>query len=293
MKKTAQYAHAYLIDRPGHLPTDFRVKVDFAKLVCGLFLPPRRHGRFAVASCHARILLLFPDMLAVVSHPFTGSSRVDIRIEEIVVIEQRRLFPDASITIRASDAVQEWPYDMHEEGFVGEFLSHLRHLLLTNQPAERPLVRGIFGEPLDHKFGCGESDNLGRSEALAARFFSAPTTTIRKGWFFRTKVLLIPGEYLALSSRRILWLSDQIDGVYRPSGMIAKYAPARHISEIRFSRQGDTCEINLDFFANIRWSVPIQPDFCDDAESFTKQTRELLLSRGAKKWPEHLPVERA
>ncbi len=292
MKKTVQYSHAYLIQRPDHLPTDFPVKADFAKLICGLFLPSRRHGRFAVASCPARILLLFPDSVAAVPHPSTGSPRVDIRIDEIVVIEQRRLFPDASISIQASDGVQECPYDVHEEGSVGEFLSHLRHLFLTNQPAERTLGRSVFGEPLDHKFGCGESDNVDRSEALDARFFSAPTTMIRKRWLSRATVL-IPGEYLALTSRRILWLSDQIDGVYQPSGMIAKYAPLRHISEIRFGRRGDTCEINLEFWGNIRWSVPIQPDFYDEAESFTKQARELLRPRGAKKWPERLPVERA
>ncbi len=188
MKKTVQYTHAYLIHRPDRLPTDFPVEADFAKLVCGLFLPPRRHRRFAVASYPARILLLFPDMVTVVPHPSTGVPPVEVRLSEIVVIEQRRLFPDASITIRAFEAIQEWPYDVHEEGFVGEFLFHLRHLFLANQPAERTLGRGVFGEPLDHKFGCGESDNVDRSEALAARFFSAPSTMIRKRWLFRTNV---------------------------------------------------------------------------------------------------------
>ena len=282
MKKTQQYSHAYLIQRPDHLPTDFPVKADFAKLICGLFLPSRRRGKFGVAFCPARILLLFPDSVAVVAHPSTGSPRADIQIDDIVVIEQRRLLLDASISIRASDVVQEWPYDVHEEGSVAEFLSHLRHLFLTNQPAERTLGRSVFGEPLDHKFGCGESDHVDRSEALTARFFSAPSTMIRKRWLVRTNVL-VPGEYLALTSRRILWLSDQIDGVYQPSGMIAKYAPLRYISEIRFSRRGDTCEINLDFWGSIRWSVPIQPDFCDEAKSFTKQAREVLLSREAQK----------
>ncbi len=282
MKKTVQYTHAYLIHRPDHLPSDFPVKADFAKLICGLFFPPRRRGRFAGASSPARVLLLLPDMMAVVSHPSTGLPRVDVRIDEIVVIEQRRLFLDASITIRSSGAIQEWQYDVREEGLVGEFLLQLRHLLLTNQPAERKFGRCIFGEPLDHKFGCGESDHVDRSEVLTARFFSAPSTMIRKRWLFPTNVP-VAGEYLALTSRRILWLSDQIDGVYQASGMMSKYAPLRHISDIRFGGQGNTREINLEFFANIRWSVPIQPDFCNEAESFTKQTQRLLLWDGAQK----------
>jgi len=280
MKKTAQYAYAYLIRRSDQLPTDFPVKTDFAKLICGLFLP-RRHGS-AGASCHARILLLFPDMVTVVPHPATGSPPVEIQLNEIVVIEQRRLFPDASITIRAGKAIQKWPYDMHEEGLVGEFLFRLRQLFLTKQAKERTVGRGIFGEPLDHKFGCGESDHVDRSEALTARFFSAPSTMVRKRWLFRTKVP-VPGEYLALTSRRILWLSDQIDGVYQASGMMVKYAPLRHISEIRFHRQENACEIKLEFFADIPWCVPIQSDFCDDAESFTKQTQRLLLWHEAQK----------
>jgi len=276
MKKTAQYAHAYLIYRHDHLPTDFPVEADFAGLVCGLFLPPKRQGKFAVASCPARILLLFPHIVTVVPHPSSGPPRLNVRLSDIAVIEQRHLFPDASITIRAADAIQQWPYDLHEEGLVAEFLFQLRQLFLTNQPKERPVGRGVFGEPLDHKFGCGESDNLDRGEALNTRFFSAPSTMVKKKWLFRTNVS-IPGEYLALTSRRILWLSDQIDGVYQQSGIMSRCAPLRRISDIRFSRQENTCEISLEFFENIRWSVPIQPDFCDEAESFTRQTRGLLL----------------
>lgn len=282
MKKTAQYTHAYLIYRHDHLPTDFPVEADFAKLVCGLFLPPRRQGRFAVAACPARILLLFPDMVAIIPYPATGSPRLNLRLNEIVVIEQRQLFPDASITMRASKAIHEWPYGVHEGGLVGEFLFQLRQLFLANEPKERTAGRGIFGEPLDHKFGCGESDYVDRSEALTARFFSAPSTLVQKRWLFPTKVA-VPGEYLALTSRRILWLSDQIEGVYQPAGMMAKYVPLRHISDIRFRRQENACEIRLEFSANIRWRVPIQTDFCDEAESFTKQTQRLLLWQEAEK----------
>ena len=282
MKKTQQYSHAYLIQRPDHLPTDFPVNADFAKLICGLFLPSRRRGKFGVASCPARILLLFPDSVAVVAHPSTGSPRADIQIDDIVVIEQRRLLLDASISIRASDVVQEWPYDVHEEGFVGEFLSHLRHLFLTNQPAERTLGRSVFGEPLDHKFGCGESDHVDRSEALTARFFSAPSTMIRKRWLVRTNVL-VPGEYLALTSRRILWLSDQIDDNYEPRGIMSRFAPLRQVAEINVGNQNGTCEIVLTLFCGIHWRLPIQADFYGEAKSFAKQAYRLLEWRDAKK----------
>lgn len=282
MKKTAQYEHAYLINTRDHVPTDFPVEADFERLICGLFLPPRHPGRLNKSAHSARIVLLFDDKVAVVPHPATESSPAEVRLDQILAVEHRRVFPDATITVRTPDNAQEWSYDLHAEGLVGEFLFQLRQILLTDEQTEGRTSRATFGEPLDHKFGCGESDNLDRSEPLIARFFSAPTTLIRKKWLLKTKTT-VPGEYLALTSRRALWLSDQIDDSYEPRGIMSRFAPLRQVADIDVRSQDGTCEIVLTLFGGIHWRLPIQADFHGEAESFAKQGYRLLERRGTKK----------
>lgn len=282
MKKTAQYDHAYLIHRPDHLPADFPVEADFERLQCGLFLPARHASRLNESAHSARIVLLFLDRVAVMPHPVTGLSPAEVRLDEILAIEHRRLFPDAAITVRTADGAQHWPYDLHSEGFVGEFLFQLRQILLTEEKATGRGGRASFGEPLDHKFGCGESDNLDRAEPLIARFFSAPTTLMQKKWFLKTKTT-IPGEYLALTSRRALWLSDQIDDNYEPRGIMSRFAPLRQVSDIEVRRQDGACEIVLTLVGGMDWRLPIQADFYEEAESFAKQAYRILEWREAKK----------
>jgi hypothetical protein len=282
MKTTAEYDLPYLIGRREHLPKDFSVDADFGQLISALFLPSRRHPKLKGLTYSARILLLFPSMVVVVRHPATKIRPLILRLEEIVAVELRHVFPEPLITIRTARAAEEWAYRMQAEGIVRDFLSQLRRFLLREELTRHCLGRNVFGEPLDHKFGCGESDNLERDEPLLARFFSAASTAVRKRWFFRTKVP-IAGEYLALATRRILWLSDGIDGVYQPKGMMSSYAALHHIGEIRFSRPDNACEIQVEFCANVRWRVPIQPDFYDEAESFTKQAQRVLQRHGARK----------
>lgn len=282
MKKTAQYEHAYLINRPDQLPSDFPVEADFERLICGLFLPPRHPGRLNKSPHCARIVLLFHDRVGVVPHPATEASRMEVRLDEIFAIEHRRVFPDAMITVRTPNDAHEWSYDLHAEGFVGEFLFQLRQILLSDEATEGRTTRASFGEPLDHKFGCGEADNLDRSEPLIARFFSAPTTLVRKKWFLKAKTT-IPGEYLALTARRALWLSDQIDDNYEPRGIMSRFAPLRQVADINVRNQNGTCEIVLTLFCGIHWRLPIQADFYGEAKSFAQQAYRLLEWRDAKK----------
>ncbi len=282
MKMTVEYDQPYFISRREQLPKDFPVDADFEQLTSALFLPPRRHAKLKGITYPARILLLFPKRVIVVWHPTTKMRPVTVRLDEIVIVEQRRLFPDAMITIQTTHTAEEWAYQVQAEGILGEFLSQLRAFLLKEEPSQPSVGRSIFGEPLDYKFGCGESDILDRGETLVARFFSAASNVTQKRWFFRTSVP-IAGEYLAVSSRRVVWLSGRIDGVYEPKGMTSSYVPLRHIDEIRFIPQDKICEIQFDLGGNVRWRVPIQPDFYDEAASFTKQVQRFLSWHRARK----------
>jgi hypothetical protein len=282
MKKTAEYTYAYLVGQREHLPTDFPLDVDFEQVVSGMFLPARAYGRLRGLRSPACIVLLLPRLLLVSLNPREGGTQRSIPLHEILAIESRRVFPEGRITVRTANSTHEWPYDLHAEGFVTEFMYQLRQSLLAYEETQRSPGRSIFGEPLNHKFGCAESDNLDRGEPVTARFFSAPATTIRKRWFFRIK-LPVPGEYVAMTSRRAVYITDRVDGIYQPTGIMSCYVPLRHIVEIGLHCQEESCEMNLALYGGICWRVPIQLDSYDEAESFVKQARRVLVWHGAEK----------
>lgn len=163
-----------------------------------------------------------------------------------------------------------------------EFMDQLRQALLSDQGTQRGPDRSMFGEPLNHKFGCAEADHVDRGEPLITRFFSAPSTTIRKKWFFKIK-LAVPGEYLAVTSRRVIRITDRVDGIYQPTGIMSSYTPLQNFAGIGLHCQEKTCEMNLAFYGGICWRVPIQPDSHDEAKSFVKQARRLLVWHEAEK----------
>jgi hypothetical protein len=282
MKKAAEYRQAYLIGRQEHLPTDFPLAVDFEQVVSGMFVPARAYGRLIGPRSPACIVLLLPTMLLVSVHPREGGTRKIIPLHEILAIESRQVFPEGRITIRTANSVHEWPYDLHAEGYVTEFMYQLRQAVLSDEETQRSPDRSIFGEPLNHRFGCAESDSLDRGEPLIARFFSAPSITIRKRWLFKIK-LPVPGEYLAVTSRRVVWITNRVDGIHQATGIMSSYAPLRHFVGIGLHCQEKTCEMNLAFYGGICWRVPIQPDLHDEAKSFVKQARRLLVWHEAEK----------
>jgi hypothetical protein len=293
MKKTAEYSYAYLIGRKEQLPADFPLAVNFEQVISGILLPARAYGRLRGLRSPACIVLLLPKLLLVSLNPREGGTRRTIPLHEILAVESRRVFPEGRITVRTKNSTHEWPYDVHAEGFVIEFMYQLRHALLSDKGTQRGPGRSIFGEPvcctyvihtqaLNHKFGCAESDHLDRGEPLITRFFSAPSTAIRKRWLFKIR-LPVPGQYLAVTPRRVVWITDQVDGIYQPTGILSSYAPLQHLVGIALHCQEKNCEMNLSFDGGLYWRVPIQTDFHDEAKSFVKQARRLLVWQEAEK----------
>jgi hypothetical protein len=281
MKKTAQYTLPYLIFRRDHLPADFPLDVDFEKLVSGIFLPAECAAWWRKSRRPARVILLFPDTLMVATHPTAPMASVSIPLGEIIAVETRRLFPEGRLTVHTAKCDHEWTYDVHAEGFATEFKFQLRQSLLVEEGPNHPQGRSIFGEPLDYKFGCAEADNLDRREPAIARFFSAPSRSLQKSWIFKRHVSL-PGDYLAVTARRILWATDRFDGMHQPSGIVSSYAPLRHMVDVDLNCMEKTCEIDIELHGGILWRVPIQLDFYDEAESFIKQVRRLTIRDQAR-----------
>lgn len=261
------YAFVYPIRGSGHLPSDFPVAVDFERVVSGIFLPQDQSGWFSKSRHPARILVLLPDVLVVATHPSSGEPEIRFRTGDIVAIESSRILLDGRLTVHTAASSHQWRYNTREVRHVDEFLLQLRQLTMPEQDAFPRVSGAVFGSPLDFKFAAAESSELDPGERVLVKFFSPPRELIDKRWFVETHSWQ-PGDYVALTSRRILWITDRSDGHRSAFGTISTYAALRHLSEIRLTHREGVCELAVSVEGHQDWCIPIPTELREQARSF-------------------------
>lgn len=270
-----RYAFIFPVRGREHLPADFPVRVDFERVVSGVFLPQEQCDWFQKPRYPAHILLLLPDELRAIAHPASGEQEVRIPLRDVLAIESTHILLDGRLTVYTSDCVHTWRYNTRDERHVDELLFHLRRATMAG---ETPLTRSskvlTFGEPLDLKFAGAESRELDPDERLLARIFVAPRLEVRKNWVFKTESWT-PGEYLALTSRRVLWITDQCNDFRSQCGSTARYAALQYLFGIRVTHHGQQFGLNVSLCGRLHWQVTLGRNLHDEAESFVECTRGL------------------
>lgn len=267
------YAFVYPIRGPEHLPPDFPVDLDPARLVSGIFLPQEQSGWFHRPSYPAHVLCLMPDELFSVAHPLSGEQVVRLSLRDIVAIESSRIMLDGRLTIYTLGSGHLWRYNTRDARHVDEFLFDLRRATMLEPEAMRRCEMLIFGEPLDLKFTMTESRELDPGERRLARIFIAPKLEERRSWVFGTDSWT-PGEYLAMTSRRILWISDRGNDVPH-CRTTTTYAAADRISDIGVTYHEERCVLNISLSSHVRWRIPVAQHLHEEAASFVDCVRTL------------------
>ncbi len=270
------YAFVYLIRGSEHLPSDFPVAVDFDRAVSGVFLPQDQSGWFSKSRYPARILVLLPEVLVVATHPSSDESEIRIRTADILAIESSRILLDGRLTVHTAESSHQWRYNTRDGRHVDEFLLQLRQLTMSEQDGFQKTSRFVFGSPLDFKFAAAESSELDPGERVLVRFFSPPRQLIDKHWFVETHSWQ-PGDYVGLTSRRILWITDRSDGRRSVFGTISTYAALRHLSEISLTHREGVCELAVSV-GHQDWRVPIPTELREQARSFVNGAHWLEIT---------------
>jgi hypothetical protein len=118
---------------------------------------------------------------------------------------------------------------------------------LDESPATAAVVTFKFQKRLDRE--------LDIDETVRQTLFIPPGKVCQRKNLFR-KVLHIPGDLLAITSRRVLWITDrERSGETRELyGSIARYAPLGKVAGISL----DTQKLHINFQAAPCWSIPIR-----------------------------------
>lgn len=268
------YAFVYPIRSREHLPADFPLEADFHRLISGIFLPQEQCGRFNSPRYPAHILLLLPDVLIAATHPSAHVPEVRIPASEILTIESFRILLDGRLTVNTAGSTHVWRYNTREARHVDEFLFHLRELLMPWDGNCRKGSAFVFGAQLDFKFAGAEDSELDPEERVLASFFSPPRRSLRKRWFIGIHVSE-PGDYVALTTRRIVWITDR-NGAHRAEyGTVSSYASSKNLLAMSVTDDHESCELMVKLDGGARWAIPIPAALRPSAAAFVNQVRWL------------------
>jgi hypothetical protein len=269
-----QYIVAFELRSTKDCPPDFELPASLAVFEAGLFLPRDDPDWFGRSSYPPRILLLRASALYVVSHPSTGESPRRWELEQISSVESghmllkgwlRFIGPGFDCTVR-----------YNTRGFppVFRFMQRFREQLLRDARLHgTSLVH--FGASLDIKFANALARELDSGEIVVMQVFQPPREVRCRRWFPPRRGW-IAGDLLALTDRRLLWITDRERGYYSRFGSIASYAPHDALVSIGLTsgREGDILQVDLK--GGSTWQVPMTSESREERQRIAEAFAEAL-----------------
>jgi hypothetical protein len=110
------------------------------------------------------------------------------------------------------------------------------------------------GERLDIKFANALEAELDGAERVQLQVFQPPAELPSRGWWLGHR-RSAAGDLLALTDRRLLWITDREKGLRSLYGSIASYAPLEAVSHITLISDS----LQVDLKGGLAWRVPIAP----------------------------------
>jgi hypothetical protein len=247
---------SYLMRQVSDLPGWCQVSNSNEPFTIAIYFPSITAGTMRHETAGRQALLLFKSYIALARLGSVPDLRW-IPLGSVEFVESGSLISERWFSIATSDSTYRFQYRICDEACVQMFLYDLRRRLMTGGAAPG-LAQGITcGSPLELKFACAETDELDPEEPVLIRFFSPHVRTVeRHKWFWQRDVWL-PADYLALTTRRLLWLSDRHNGQTATGGVIARYCPLGASTRIKMEREKDRWEARVWFASASTWRIPV------------------------------------
>jgi hypothetical protein len=82
-----------------------------------------------------------------------------------------------------------------------------------------------------------------------------------------------PGDYLALTTRRIVWITDRNDAHRAEYGTISSYTPSKNLLAVNITDGHENCELMVELIGGLRWTIPVPVALRPSAAAFVNQVR--------------------
>ena len=251
-----QYVITYGLESPEEFPPDFLVHGPLDDFQAGLFLPRDEPDWFGRSRYPPRILSLAGRALWMDAHPSAKEPRQRIAFDELVYIESGHILLRGWLRFVARSFEQTVFYNTVYRGTVDRFLRRLRGGWMAPEQRVAQLSSVEFGEPLDVKFRNALARELDPDEILRGRWFLAPREFTGSCLIYHWKSWA-PGDLLALSPHRLLWITDRDRGTSARYGTIARYAPVDRIRSVAWEVKKGHCALRIELAAGREWRIPM------------------------------------
>jgi hypothetical protein len=267
-----QYVFAYSIRSLADLPHDFPVPQADRDFRIGIFLPRDPPDWFGRSAYPPRIVLLSRDAINVFAHPKSGEAPVRIPLSDLAYYETGHFLLIGWLRMVAGQTEINLPYNTRSQRAVDDFLCELerKYLPARIETAEvRKSKTTVFGPSLDIKFANTLTMILDIGERVQVCFFNPPFERWCKSWLFRVRTC-DAGDLIALTGRRIVWVTDRRNERHDRYGTITRVAPACAVTGAGCERTGNDLDLTIHFSSGVTWSVPLPSEQYEVARRFAE-----------------------
>jgi len=272
---------SFALRRARDLPEDFSLHADLREFSFGAFLP-QLEAEVGQPPHPPRAILLNKSSLVIASHAASGDPCQIIPLSDLEYVEYGHCLLQGWISLSVMGRVRSFPFNTRTSLPVEELL---RELTITWTPANhdsRDSRDASFGQELDLKFHNAESAALYPDERVLARFFSQTCSAHVRAWGTLPSHCQGPGDYLAITQGRILWITDRNRGCYERYGSILRFAPLKNLTEVFVHYSGRNIGIICRLKGGNRWCIPLPVEAADNAFAFADQALSVIHSSFAQ-----------
>jgi hypothetical protein len=249
------YIVAFELHSAEDCPPDFELPSSLAGFDTGLFLPRGDRDWLGRPLYPPRVLLLAGGALRIVTHPSAGEAVRQCAMERIAWVESGHSLLKGWLRFAGSGFDYTVGYNTRGMRSVLRFMRRLRDRLLRG--AEPRGDSGIHpGAGLDIKFGNALARELDSGETVLTQIFQ-PLREVKSGSWRLPRRRWIAGDLLALTGRRLLWITDRERGIHSRYGSIASYAPLEAVLGIGLTSERRAEILQVSLHDGSAWQFPI------------------------------------
>jgi hypothetical protein len=279
------YIFAFTIHSPNDLPADFDLPGNLHEFTYGVFLPRAEADWFGRIAYPPRVVLLSQTSLVIAAHPASGELSQIIPLRQLQFVEYGHCLLLGWISFASSNGVRELRFNTRTSRPVEGLLDQLSKQYapcVNSRLADRADCLS-FGEPLDIKFRNAEASALYSDERILTRLFHPVREIRHRSWGLFPVESHEPSDYLAVTNRRFLWITDRNRGAYERYGSILKSAPLDSVIHVSSDHSVGSYSVVCQFKDAASWCIPLPTDRSDGGAAFVERARSLLLSRADRK----------
>lgn len=272
---------SFALRRTRDLPEDFRLPPDLREFSFGVFLP-QFEGEVGQPPHPPRAILLTKSSLVVASHVSSGDPCQIIPLRDLEYVEYGHCLLQGWISFSATGRVRGFPFNTRTSLPVEELLRELTVAWTPANHDSRDSRDASFGQELDLKFVNAKSAALYPGERVLARFFCQTRSMHLRAWRTFPTHCHEPGDYLAITQRRILWITDRNRGCYERYASILRLAALTNLTEVFVHNSGRNSGIICRLRGGNRWCIPLPAEAADSAFAFADQALSIIHSAFAQ-----------